>query len=257
MTKPKEHKISLIRQFQNHLIAGILTVIPIWITFLLIKFLLDVLARTGGPFVVALGKAAGRYSETAGMWLTHPMFQSSLAVMIVITFLWAVGYTAKWVIGRKLINLFEWFIERIPFVQTIYGAVKKLMSALQQKPDSVQRVVLIDFPSPEMKTVGFVTRTLEDQDTGRKLAAVYVPTTPNPTSGYLEIVPIDKVISTNWTFEEAMSFIISGGAVAPEKMNYSKSFESPAELAEDVEEKMEEQQPGQNSMKKEMPGEAT
>jgi uncharacterized membrane protein len=74
-----------------------------------------------------------------------------------------------------------------------------------------------------MKTVGFVTRTLQDADTGRTLVAVYVPTTPNPTSGYLEIVPLEKVISTSWTMDEAMTFIISGGAVAPPTMNYDKS----------------------------------
>ena len=90
-------------------------------------------------------------------------------------------------------------------------------------------MVLIDFPSPEMKTVGFVTRTLVDDDTGRELAAVYVPTTPNPTSGYLEIVPLDKVTSTNWTMDEAMTFIISGGAVAPKSMNYDKGADAPKE----------------------------
>ena len=96
---------------------------------------------------------------------------------------------------------------------------------MQKKPDKVQRVVLIPFPTPEMKTVGFVTRVLQDKDTGLELAAVYVPTTPNPTSGYLEIVPLSHVISTDWTIDEAMTFVISGGAVAPDKINYSKSVE--------------------------------
>ena len=73
--------------------------------------------------------------------------------------------------------------------------------------------------------MGFVTKTLKDADTGEELAAVYVPTTPNPTSGYLEIVPVDRVISTTWTFDEAMTFIVSGGAVSKETMNYSKSAE--------------------------------
>jgi uncharacterized membrane protein len=81
-------------------------------------------------------------------------------------------------------------------------------------------VVLIEFPSPEMKTVGFVTRTMVDTNTGQELAAVYVPTTPNPTSGYLEIVPIEKLVSTSWSIDEAMSFIISGGAVAPDSVPY-------------------------------------
>lgn len=72
-----------------------------------------------------------------------------------------------------------------------------------------------------MKTVGLVTRVLVDEHRGQELVALYVPTTPNPTSGYLKIIPLDKVTSTNWTVDEAMSFIISGGAVAPEKITYT------------------------------------
>jgi uncharacterized membrane protein len=72
-----------------------------------------------------------------------------------------------------------------------------------------------------MKSVGFVTRVLKDEHTGADLAAVYVPTTPNPTSGYLEIVPVAQLTPTSWTIDEAMSFIISGGAVSPEKVPFS------------------------------------
>jgi len=78
-----------------------------------------------------------------------------------------------------------------------------------------QRVVLINFPSDSMKTIGLLTRTMTDSDSGRKLAIVYVPTTPNPTSGYIEIMPMEHVTSTDWTLDEAMNFIITAGAVAP------------------------------------------
>ena len=71
-----------------------------------------------------------------------------------------------------------------------------------------------------MRAVGLVTRTLEDEQTGEKLAAVYVPTTPNPTSGYVEIVPVSRLVSTDWTLDEAMNFLVSGGAVGPEAVRY-------------------------------------
>jgi uncharacterized membrane protein len=71
-----------------------------------------------------------------------------------------------------------------------------------------------------MKAVGFVMRILTDDNTGEELAAVYVPTTPNPTSGYLEIVPVKSLVQTDWTMDEAMTFIISGGAVAPDRFQY-------------------------------------
>lgn len=107
-------------------------------------------------------------------------------------------------------------------IDTIYNGVKKLLSVLQQKPESVQRVVMIPFPSPEMRAVGFVTQVFKDHHTGQELAAVFMPTTPNPTTGFLEIVPLDKIVSTDWTMDEAMSFIISGGTMAPKKMHYSR-----------------------------------
>ena len=110
---------------------------------------------------------------------------------------------------------------RIPLANTIYGSARKLLDILQTKPDGTQRVVLIDFPHAEMKTLGFVTRVMREQGTGRELAAVYVPTTPNPTSGYLEIVPMEKITPTDWNVDQAMSFIISGGAVAPDAIPFS------------------------------------
>jgi uncharacterized membrane protein len=134
--------------------------------------------------------------------------------------LYLLGWITTLVIGKRLLSLVDWFINRIPLAQTIYGGVQKLLNVLQQKPDRIQRVVLIPFPSPEMRTVGFVTRVFKDSLTGQDLAAVYVPTTPNPTSGYVEILPLDKVISTDWTLDEAMTFVISGGAVVPDKIYY-------------------------------------
>ena len=95
----------------------------------------------------------------------------------------------------------------------------------------MQRVVLIPFPSPEMKTVGFVTRTFRDEVSGQDLAAVYVPTTPNPTSGYLEIIPSELVIETDWSVDQAMTFIMSGGAVAPDRISFDGAVKVEADLA--------------------------
>jgi uncharacterized membrane protein len=69
-----------------------------------------------------------------------------------------------------------------------------------------------------MKVVGFVTRVMIEDGTGREMAAVYIPTTPNPTGGYLEVVPLDELTPTDWTMDQAMAFIISGGAVAPDTL---------------------------------------
>ena len=114
---------------------------------------------------------------------------------------------------------FESVIERIPVAHSIYGGAKKLMTMLQHKPTGTQRVVLIDFPSPELKSIGFVTRVFRDAS-GTELAAVYVPTTPNPTGGYLEIVPLDRLVATDWSVDQAMAFILSAGAVGPDPLPF-------------------------------------
>ena len=106
-------------------------------------------------------------------------------------------------------------MSRIPLASTVYGSARKLLDILQTKPDGTQRVVLIDFPHAEMKTLGFVTRVMREQGTGRELAAVYVPTTPNPTSGYFIMVRRDDVIELDMDVDEALKYVISMGVVAP------------------------------------------
>jgi uncharacterized membrane protein len=102
----------------------------------------------------------------------------------------------------------------------VHGAIRKTLAALQTQPKSGQRVVLIPFPSEQMLTVGLVTKVFRDSHSGREVAAVYVPTTPNPTSGYLEIVPLELIRDTGWTVDQAMTFIISGGTVGPDEIPF-------------------------------------
>ncbi|MGD9169779.1 MAG: DUF502 domain-containing protein [Candidatus Thiodiazotropha sp.] len=207
---------------QRYLISGVITLIPLWVTWLVFKYIFNQLSKLGAPWVKILSRSIRNEYPSVSQWLLEPWFQNTLAVFLMLVGLYLVGWLASRVIGRKILYIFESTVQRMPVIQNVYGLVKKLISALEQKPESVQQVVLIEFPSPDMKTVGFVTRTMVDENSGRVLAAVYVPTTPNPTSGYLEIVPIEKLVSTNWSIDEAMNFIISGGAVAPEAVPYEK-----------------------------------
>ncbi|MEW8293044.1 MAG: DUF502 domain-containing protein [Candidatus Thiodiazotropha sp.] len=207
---------------QRYLISGIITLIPLWVTWLVFKYVFNQLSKLGTPWVKILSRSIQNEYPSVAQWLLEPWFQNTLAVLLMLVGLYLVGLLASRVIGRRILNIFESTVQRLPVIQNVYGLVKKLISALEQKPENVQQVVLIEFPSPEMKTVGFVTRTMVDHNSGQELAAVYVPTTPNPTSGYLEIVPIEKLVSTNWSMDEAMNFIISGGAVAPETVPYGK-----------------------------------
>ncbi len=205
---------------QRYLLAGTLTVIPIWITWVVFKFVFGQLSQVGTPWVKAMSAAVEGPAPSAAALLVHPWFQQAVAFFITLIGLYILGWLATRMAGRRILDLFDRLMHSIPMVQTVYGGTKKLLSALQQQPEEVQRVVLIEFPHPGMKTIGLVTRTLVDSASGQLLAAVYVPTTPNPTSGYLEVVPVESLVSTDWTLDEAMSFVISGGAVAPEKVRY-------------------------------------
>lgn len=217
---PSRHHNSLRRYF----ITGLISIIPLWITWLVLSFLFKMLSGIGSPFVKWLGKQASPQFPQVAEMLESGMTLSIVGVVLVIASLFLLGWFTTNVIGRSLFSFFEGLLDRIPLVKTIYGSVKKFLQVLQDKPKGdVQRVVLINFPSSEMKTVGLVTRTLVDNESGRLLAAVYVPTTPNPTSGYLEIVPVENIISTNWTFDEAMTFIVSGGAISPDAIHYDQS----------------------------------
>ncbi len=217
----------------RYFVAGIFTVIPLGVTVIVLYYLVKGLSAIGqwpALFVqtqlaklfgvdLHVGKPERFLDILATEW-----FRDIIAVLLVIALIYTTGAMTTNFIGRRLVMLFEWILDRIPLVRTIYGGVKKLVSLLQQDTGAdVERVVLIDFPSTEMKAVGLVTRTFADKATGRKLAAVYVPTTPNPTNGYVEIVPVERIISTNWTFDEAISFVVSGGAIAPDEIPYSKS----------------------------------
>lgn len=222
--KPGHTKNShFISRAQRNIFAGILTVIPIWFTWAVFEFIVKQLSKIGLPSAKALAKEIEKHSPNLAEIIQAPWLLNSLAVLLTIVALYFLGWITSVVVGQRLMKIFEYVIHRIPIVQSVYSAVKQFLSVLQTKPDGVQRVVLIEFPSKYMKTVGFVTRVFNDSQTGKQLAAVYVPTTPNPTSGYLEIVPLEDLVSTDWTMDEAMTFIISGGAIAPDHIQYDKT----------------------------------
>ncbi len=205
-------------RLKRYLLTGLLTFIPLWVTWLVFKFVLGLLAGIGAPLVAALLNAlalvAPHTAESLKMeWLTF-----IVALVITLAALYLLGFVANRVIGQRVINAFDGLLARIPVVQTIYGGTKKLMAVLQNKPSGVQRVVLVEFPRRGMKVVGFVTRVMIEDGTGREMAAVFIPTTPNPTGGYLEVLPLDELTPTDWTMDQAMAFIISGGAVAPDTL---------------------------------------
>jgi uncharacterized membrane protein len=211
-----------IRSTGRYLIVGLLTAAPLTLTWIILEFLFDNLSRVGRPWANALALGIGQQYPVAVDWLQKPAVQSVAAIVLVLLFLYLLGWAATKVVGRRLIQLAEALIGRIPFVETIYRSIKRFLTVIDQSSAQGQQVVLIDFPSSDMKAVGLVTRILRDADNGEEIAAVYVPTAPNPTSGYIELVPVKDLVLTDWTVDQAMAFIVTGGTTSPDRVHYRR-----------------------------------
>ena len=210
---------------QKLFITGLLTLLPIWLTWVVIKFVFVLLSDISKPWVEPLShRIAATFPQSLG-WFNGLWVQNTIAMVATLFVILAVGALTRRVVGQRLLRWFEALIARVPLANVIYTSSRKLLDILQTQPGSTQRVVLIDFPHRDMKSVGLVTRVIREEGSGRELAAVYVPTTPNPTSGYLEIVPVELLTPTDWTVDQAMSFIISGGAVAPDAIPFTRAGE--------------------------------
>jgi uncharacterized membrane protein len=215
-----------LRSLQSNILAGIITIGPLFATYLIFSFLLGALAQAGRPMVQLFATFFPR------AWLSQPWLQSALAVLLTLVLLYVVGRITSLVIGRQAFHLFEAVLERLPFVAKVYTSVRQLVETMMAKKETSQRVVLVDFPIPGQKSVGFLTRTLTDSASGKMLAAVLLPNAINPTSAFLQILPIERVTETSLTMEQAMSMLMTGGAVGPETIRYSDAPRSSERLAE-------------------------
>ena len=219
MPSSRQHRPSL----QRYFLSGVITLLPLWLTVIVFRFVFGLLSDISKPWITPLlAGLSNRFPVTLG-WLGAPWVQTALALIATLGVIIAVGVMAHRVLGQRLLGWFEGFVQRIPLANLIYGGVRKLIDILQTQPEGAQRVVLLDFPHRDMKAIGFVTRVLREEGSERELAAVYVPTTPNPTSGYLEVVPVEHLTPTDWSVDQAMSFIISGGAVSPETVPFTRA----------------------------------
>ena len=202
-------------KLQKYFLSGLLTLLPIWLVWIVFKFVFVLLSDISSPVIGPLTSRLAADDPAMLGWLSDPWVQTAIALVATLVFIVAIGAMGPRVLGQRLLMGFEALIARIPLAKSVYGSARQLLDMLQTKPGSSQRVVLLDFPHAGIKAIGFVTRSFHDEATGRELAAVYVPTTPNPTGGYLELVPVELLTPTDWSVDQAMTFILSGGAVSP------------------------------------------
>lgn len=204
-------------------LTGLLILLPLFVTYLLIAFLFEIFAGASAPLVKAALRALGADNHT---WLRPLVPLVNLGLSLAVIFL--LGLVGANIIGRRILGTFERLLLRLPLVKTIYSATKQVVETLQGPGRSFQRVVLIQYPRRGLWMIGFVAA--ERRDTmnlvsADKVLTVFIPTTPNPTSGFLVLVSPSEVIDLDYTVEEAFKFIVSCGLIG-------KDLEAPQYLRE-------------------------
>ena len=205
----------------RHIGTGVLTIVPLTVTVWIVWFVVELLIGMGRPIVAPLAALLRSDSPLVADLLVADWFQSALAMLVTLAGLYLLGRAANAAVGRWMLRLLGRMMAAIPFARTVYNATQKLIDALKGDNGSDgQQVVLIEFPTPEMRAIGLVTRIFPATEAQEELAAVYVPTTPNPTSGFVEIVPTRRLVFLDWSKSDAMAFIVSGGAMAPGGLSF-------------------------------------
>tara|TARA_B100001057_G_scaffold434678_1_gene464486 strand:- start:2372 stop:2989 length:618 start_codon:yes stop_codon:yes gene_type:complete len=196
----KNKKKSLALVLRNYFITGVVVLIPIGFTLYLSKIL--------------IGLSSKILPENINPNSYLPYAIPGIEIIISILFITFVGGLSLSFFGKKILKLIDDLFKRIPLLRTIYSAISQMTETFSKKDDDKKSVVLVEYPRKGVWAVGFATRentTEMATKTNQKLINVFVPTTPNPTSGFLLMFPIDEVIYLNMTFEEASKFIVSAG----------------------------------------------
>jgi len=198
---------------KNYFLTGLLVILPISITVYVIWILIR-------GMDAILKYIPAKYLPETYLQIHIP----GLGLILVVILVFVVGLLTRNIIGRKIVRLGENIVDRIPLVRVLYTGVKQLLEPLfLQKTNAFKRVALIEYPRRGVHVIGFVTGESKGEvqnKTSKNMMNVFVPTTPNPTSGFYILIPEDEVVSLNMSVEDAFKLIISGGIVSPpEKKN--------------------------------------
>ena len=204
MARLKRKSISITAKVRNYFITGIVVLIPIGVTLYLTRFFIRVSSK-----LIPAEINPNNYL---------PFLIPGLEIILAIIFITLIGYLSLSFIGKKILQLFNDLLKRIPILRTIYSAIGQMAETLAPKRKSKKSVVLVEYPRKGSWAVGFATKDNKGEiskRTNQKLVNVFIPTTPNPTSGFLLMFPKEDLIYLDMNFEEASKFIVSAGTSDP------------------------------------------
>jgi len=195
----------IIRNLRYYFFVGLFSIIPIGVIFFLIKWILELFISPAQSIISKI------------VFIRHESFIWIIAFVLTVSFILFCGYLISSVFGRFLFLEIEKIISQIPVVNTLYQTVKSITDSISNKnKQAFSKVVLIQYPRKGIWTIALVTGQSENED-GKKFYHLYLPTTPNPTSGFMLYVPMEDAIETDMGSEEAIKIIISGGTLSPDK----------------------------------------
>jgi uncharacterized membrane protein len=214
----------MVRQLRAAFLAGILVVVPLAVTGWVIVLLVGVLDN-------AILLVPGRFQPANGA------LRTALGVGLAFAVVLSVGFLARSYVGGRVVLLYEWLLNKVPVLSSVYEAVKQLLETLMSANEGYfQRVVFVEWPRRGVYSLAFYTgRSRVEHPDGTVYASLFLPTTPNPTTGFWVVIPEDDVIESGLTVEEGFKLLMSGGILQPRRGIPLKHGLRPGDLAEDVE----------------------
>ena len=204
MARLKKKTSSILTKLRNYFIAGIVVLVPIGITLYLTKFFISI--------------SSGFIPKEINPNSYLPFSIPGLEIILSIIFITIVGGLSLSFIGKKILQFVNDLFKKIPILRTIYSTIVQMTETISPKRKHKKSVVLVEYPRKGSWAVGFATKDNEGEisrKTTKKLVNVFVPTTPNPTSGFLLMFPKDEIVYLDMSFEEASKFIVSAGTSNP------------------------------------------
>ena len=207
---------------KRYFVTGLLIIFPLLITILLFLYLINRANRYITPLIYRGLELVGLSLPFEGLWGSLISFTLGLFSTLIIILL--IGVIGSNILGRRIISAFDTLMLRIPLIKGIYGSVKQISGALAPKAGgkpSFEKVALVEYPRKGLWVIGLITKELTlktEQANDAGLIYVFLPTTPNPTSGMMVLVPKEDIKLLDMTVEEALKLVISAGLVAPEPL---------------------------------------
>jgi len=187
--------------------SGLVVLIPLVVTIAVIRFLFNFTSGILLPFL----------DPALATW--PPWARAALSLAILLVTIYVLGELAAQAVGRRVLRFGEAIVLKVPFVKVVYSASKQVVATFQgQKSQAFKSVVFVEFPHPGMRAIGFVTSRMR-RDDGSEWNLVFVPTTPNPTTGFLQLVPVDRVEEAGVNVEDGVKLVMSLGTLTPDTWN--------------------------------------